>query len=137
MVQRSSILRRAIMKKKIPLLILELPVNWPSVNSWTHSHHMEYHKQKKRWQEPMALWLNREIIKRDLKMFTVPVHAEIVMNFPIERERDPDNYAPKWFFDIIKGQLIKDDSHKFISHSITFSKSFPERTVITFYERGK
>ncbi len=108
---------RAKMKRRIPepivkqeagkltITIYDIP---PSLNDWKDLHWAAKAKVKKQWENLLIVLL------RGCKRVEKPV-VRITYYPEVDRDRDKDNYAPKFLMDgLKKSGIIRDDSTKVV-----------------------
>lgn len=133
---------RAKIKRKVPaptvrekdgklvITIYDIP---PSLNDWHGMHWAAKAKVKRQWEDMLITLL------RGRRQFQQPV-IRIVFHPDTQRERDKDNYTPKFIMDgLKKSGIIRDDSVNAVDLDWDIATEPAEwcRTEIVVWEKGK
>jgi len=93
-------------KQKNGRLIITIHDIPPSLNDWQGMHWAAKAEAKRQWEDMLRVLL------RKCKRIERPI-VRITYYPDIERDRDKDNYAPKWIMDgLVKSGVIRDDNTK-------------------------
>jgi len=89
---------------------LTIPVLHPSLNNWMNWHWAKIKKTKDDFDGEIVLSLLTEYSCVRIEPLMKRAKVRIKYYFNDKRQRDKDNYTPKFIMDGLKGRIIKDDS---------------------------
>jgi len=116
------------------MIRLEIEGVPPSLNQWTTLHWSKQREIKQEWAWLIkAACLAAKCGRPQYKLATV----RIILEFPVLRRRDIDNYAPKMLLDALVNEgIIQDDRSDWVDVDWSFAKGDKRRTIIRITEKA-